>query len=713
MDYSGVGTEFKSAFSAIAKYQNRPSSYTVLYSSTVDEDLVNPTQDLVERLSRRIGLWSSLYSPRQLYKGDAPLPGLAVLEDGTFLSVLEETATGNYLVSGLSGMTETEEISRNELRQYKPSSYFSLSQLYLNQQDPTESQAELAIEKKHWFFGSLAPFWRSYVVVAIAALFINLIALASPLFVMNVYDRVLPNEAISTLWVLAVGVSLALLFDLLLKTSRAAVIDYTGRKLDIRLSQMIFDKVIGSKISARPFSTGEYANRATQYEFVREFFSSNTIATFVDTVFIFIFLIAIWFIAGPLVFIPMFAFILVILIGFIAQYRISKRIASAANEAAQRQSLLVESIITAETIKCLRAEGAMSKRWRDLTVNSTYTSEQIKQITSTAANQTQFVQQLVTVGLILLGTNLFTTGDVTMGAIIASVILSGRAVAPLSQLTMTIARFRQVLLSLSILNKVMEQEDDEPVSIGFVNRKILSGEIAFENVSFQYDEDSDKALSSVNFKIKAGEKVGIIGRIGSGKTTIGRLLAALYEPQEGRVLIDKIDCQQYHPAEVRSAVALAGQSSDLFSGTVKENLLLANSSSEDEDLINVSEVSGINEFISSHPKGFDMQVGENGNSLSSGQKQSVTIARLLLSNPKIVFLDEPSGAMDQVSEKNLISNLGNVIKPETTLIMATHRFSMLSLVDRIIVLDKGKVIADGPKNDVIAALKRQGQSTGR
>ena len=708
-----LGTSFKFAFQAIAKYQNRPSSSTVLFSSTAEEDLTKPTQDLMERLARRIGLWCNLSNSRSLLKGDVPLPGILLAEDGSYIALLSETTEGNFICAGFDDSDDFEELSNAELKKIPSATFLSFSQVYINNDVFSKNGQTSEIEKRHWFFGSISNFWRSYLLVALAALFINLIALSSPLFVMNVYDRVLPNEAISTLWVLAIGVSIALLFDFTLKTARASIIDYTGRKVDLRLSQLIFEKVLSTTMSARPFSTGEYANRATQYEFVREFFSSSTIATFIDTIFVFIFLSAIWLISGPLVLVPTVAFIIVIVIGFVAQYRISKRIAAAANEAAQRQALLVETILTTETIKCLRAEGALSKRWRELTVNSTYTSEQIKQISSTAANSTQFVQQLVTVGLILMGTYLFAEGKVTMGAIIASVILSGRAMAPLSQLTMTIARFRQVLLSLSILNKIMEQPDDAPSSIGFVNREVLGGAVTFENVNFQYSEEADKALDGLNFNILAGEKVGIIGRIGSGKTTIGRMITSLYVPQEGRILIDGIDCQQYHPAEVRSAVALAGQSGDLFSGTIKENLLLANSSASDAELLEVAKKAGIATFISRHPKGFDMQVGENGNALSAGQKQSVTIARLLLTKPKIIFLDEPSGAMDLLSERNLIKNLKETMSPETTLILATHRYSMLELVDRLIVLDNGKVIADGPKNDVIEALKTQGQSVAK
>jgi ATP-binding cassette subfamily C protein LapB len=507
--------------------------------------------------------------------------------------------------------------------------------------------------------------------------------------------------------VLAVGISVAFLFDFMLKFARASLIDYTGRKIDLKIAYVLFQKVMNTSLSARSMSTGEYVSRVSQYEFVREFFTSNTIATMIDTCFVFIFIAVVYSIGGPLAYVPAVALVAVVIIGLVAQTLISRRVAAAANEAALRQSMLVETIYTTETVKGLRAEGLLLKRWRDLTINSSATNEQIKSISAFAVNATQFVQQLVTVGIILVGAYLFREGHVTTGAIIASVILSGRAVSPLGQLAMTLARFRQALLSLRILDKIMEQPEDTPDASGFVNRVIARGDIAFENVHFRYPQADQDALDGLSFSIRSGEKVGIIGRIGSGKTTIGRLMSRLYQPSEGRVLIDGIDMQQFHPSEVRSAVAVAGQTSDLFSGSVKDNLLMGNPNASDEDLIEVSRKVGIESFVARHPRGFDMQVGENGGNLSAGQKQSVAIARLLLADPKIIFLDEPSGAMDLASERHLIGCLRQAIAPDVTLILSTHRYSMLDLIDRLIVIENGKLIADGPKEQVIAALQRK------
>jgi len=312
----------------------------------------------------------------------------------------------------------------------------------------------------------------------------------------------------------------------------------------------------------------------------------------------------------------------------------------------------------------------------------------------------------VTVVLVVAGAYIFAAGDITTGAIIAVVMLSGRAVAPLGQIAVTLSRLRQALLSLRILNSIMSQPEDLPNTVGFVNRPIRNGEVDFKDLTFVYPGTEAKVLKGLTFRVAAGERVGIIGRIGSGKTTIGRLLGRLYLPTAGELLIDGIDVRQYHPAEIRTAVGIAGQTGDLFSGTVKENLLMARPDATDDEIIAAARMGGVDEFVSSHPRGYDMNVGERGNNLSGGQKQAVAIARLLLARPKIVFLDEPSSSMDLASEKQLIRHLSQSFDRHTTIIISTHRFSMLELVDRLIVVEQGRVVADGPKAQVLQALTK-------
>lgn len=710
IELPAAATDFRSAFRTVAAYLGRPSSETVLFSGVPDTDLDPPDFDAVERLARRIGLSTVLRSRGDLRAGNVDFPALAVFSDGLALPLLEERSDAGPEGAIVCGFAEPGQrqptITAGELLRRQPDAILCLSVVYGNTSEEATVGEAAEIEQPHWLTGTLAPFWRTYLQVALAALFINVIALATPLFTMNVYDRVLPNEATATLWVLAIGVSLALLFDLLLKTARASLIDYAGRKADLRLSSLLFDKILNSTLAARPMSTGEYASRITQYEFVREFFTSNTISVLIDTVFVFLFLAVIYLVAGWIVAIPAVAFALAFVVGLFAQYRIGKRVAAAANEAAQRQSLLVETISTMETVKSLRAESNLLRRWQELSKHASRTGEQIKQIAANTANTMQFVQQIVTVMIVLAGSYSFAAGDVSMGAIIATVMLAGRTVAPLGQIAMTLSRLRQAMLSLRILNRIMEQEEDRPSTVGFVNRTVASGDVSFQNVCFTYPGSDQQVLNGLTFSIRKGERVGIIGRIGSGKTTLGRLMGGLYPPGSGRILLDGIDIRQYHPAEVRSAVAVAGQSTDLFSGTVKENLLIAQPGASDEELLEVARATGIDAFVSNHPRGFDMPVGERGSQLSGGQKQAMTIARLLLTRPKIVFLDEPSGAMDLASERLLIQNLKKAFDSSVTVIISTHRYSMLELIDRLIVIDQGRVIADGPKKQVIEALQQ-------
>lgn len=695
---------FKSCFSAVAAYLGRPSAETVLFSGVPISATRIEVQE-IRHLAERIGLETTEFEHRDFARGRFDLPAIIFRPNRLPIAILAEQRDGAEFLTGPQEDGRTS-ISRAELMATPIAGGVGFSITYANTAEDMNVGNAARIERPHWLYGTLGMFWRSYSRVALAAIFINLLAIASPIFTMNVYDRILPNKSISSLWVLAIGVSTAILFDLLLKTARAALIDHAGRKADLRISYMLFEKVLNTSLSARPASTGEYANRVSQYEFVREFFTSNTVSTFIDTAFVFIFLLVIYAIAGWLVIVPIIAFIAAVIIGLVAQHRIGKRVAASMNEASQRQALLVESISTVETIKSLRAEAYLLRKWREHSKNAANTSEKIKELSSAAANMTQFVQQLVTVGLVVAGAYAFDSGAVSTGAIIAAVMLSGRAVAPLGQLAMTISRFRQAMLSLRVLNSIMEQPEDRPDTVGFVNRPIRVGALTLRNVGFAYPGTETDVLTAINLSINPGERVGIIGRIGSGKTTFGRLVGRLYLPTTGELLLDGIDVRQYHPSEVRAAVGIVAQAGDLFSGTIKENLLMARPEATDEEIIAAAKAAGVDEFVSRHPRGYDMNVGERGTNLSGGQRQAVAIARLLMTRPKIVFLDEPSGSMDLASERQLIKQLKTAFDDKTTLIISTHRYSMLEIVDRLIVVEQGRIVADGPKEKVIQALQK-------
>jgi ATP-binding cassette subfamily C protein LapB len=564
-------------------------------------------------------------------------------------------------------------------------------------------------EDEHWFWGAIARLWPTYAYVALAAAFINVLAIASPLFTMNVYDRVLPNKAIPTLWVLAIGMTVALVFDLAMRSLRSWLIDSAGRRADVLLASRIYAHVMAIQLTARPATTGSFASHLKEFEQVREFFTSSTIATFTDMLFFFVFLLVIAQIGGPIAYVPAVAAVLIAIIAFAFQFPLNKAAHANSAEAAQRHSLLVETIASLETVKAIRAESHLQKLWEGFVGSSSRTVERVRGLTTKLSHISMTIQQLVSVAVVIVGAYLFQTGHVSTGAIIACVMLASRCVAPLGQFAMVAARSQQSLSSLKHLNKVMEMPSERPISKTFLSQPIGNCHIQFQNVTFAYPGSNLPAVNGLNFTIKPGERVGIIGKIGSGKTTIGRLLIKLYEPQDGAILIDGVDMRQFHPHEVRRAIGLLGQDADLFHGTVRSNILLGSPQATDADLIEAARLAGVDDFVRRHPAGFDMPVGERGQALSGGQKQSVALARTLIGRPKAIFLDEPSSAMDLASERQLIEQLRGILKAGQTVIVSTHRYSMLELVDRLIVLANGKVAADGPKEQVLEALKQQTQ----
>ncbi|WP_108883628.1 type I secretion system permease/ATPase [Anderseniella sp. Alg231-50] len=557
----------------------------------------------------------------------------------------------------------------------------------------------------HWFWGAVAKLWPAYVRVILAAALVNILALASPLFIMNVYDRVLPNKAVSTLWVLASGVCLAILFDFLFRNIRSWLTNAAGRRADVLLATRLFSHAMSLKLGDRPETTGSFASQLREFDAVRDFFTSSTLATLTDLCFFGLFVFVIYQIGGPIAAVPVIGAALVVIFGLAIQLPLRSAARKTQKEAAQRHSLLVESIAGLETIKTLRAEGVLQRLWEGLVGKTAKTMERSRKLQALITNVTTAVQQMVTIGVVLAGTYMFDAGQITMGAIIACVILAGRSVAPFGQFASLLARSQQSFAALSTLNALMRLESERPLGKNFVNTDIEPGLIEFRGVSMTYPNSPTPALSEFNLTIRPGERVGIIGKIGSGKTTIGRLLAGIYHAQTGHLLIDGVDIRQHHPHTVRRAIGVAGQDSDLFHGTVRSNILLGAGDVSDEEFLSATRLSGVDDFTMKHPSGYDMEVGERGALLSGGQRQSVCLARLFIRRPRIAFLDEPSGSMDLASERALIGELKSSFSSDQTLIVSTHRYSMLELVDRLVVIANGKVAADGPKDRVLKALK--------
>jgi ATP-binding cassette subfamily C protein LapB len=567
-------------------------------------------------------------------------------------------------------------------------------------------------KRSHWFWSEVWKVRREFWPVLLAALVVNLLAFAMPLFTMNVYDRVIPNKAISTLWVLALGVVMALGFDFVLRVARARLIDEVGKKLDAKLSQKLFEKVMNLPMANRQGSTGAFARRVSEYEMVRDFFASTTVVLAVDVVFLVLFLGLITVLAGWLVVVPIIGIIIMFVAGMSLQRAMGRAALDAQADSSLQHSVLVESIGGAETLKAARAESQMLGRWRRYSSMSATTSERMRRLTAVAVNLASISQQMISVGLLIGGFYQFQQGDMSMGAIIAIIMLSGRSLQPIGQLAFLITRGKQATATLDSLQKMMESDDERQVAMRSIVPEIRAGHIELDGISFRYPNAARDSLSELKLKINPGERIGVIGRVASGKSTLGRLLCGLYAPTEGVMLVDGLDSRQYHPHQLREAFRFVAQDAEVFSGTVRDNLMLGAAKADDQQLIDAVIRSGADIFLSRDAAGFDLPVGERGSFLSGGQRALLVLARALVSPSKLLYLDEPTGSMDTQTELYFIEHLKSALAPDQTMIVATHRHNMLSIVNRLIVIDGGKIIADGPRDEVmkrLAAATQQGE----
>ena len=559
-------------------------------------------------------------------------------------------------------------------------------------------------KRRHWFWSEVWKVRREFWPVLLAALIVNLLAFAMPLFTMNVYDRVIPNKAVATLWVLALGVLLALVFDFTLRVARGRLIDEVGRRLDARLSQKLFEKVMNLPMSDRQGSTGALARRVSDYEMVRDFFASTTVVLAVDLTFLILFLAFITFVGGWLVLVPLAGIAVMLTAGLSLQRSMGKVALDVQADSSLQHSVLIESISGAETLKAARAEGQMLGRWRRYASMSAATSERMRKLSAVAVNLASISQQSISVGLLIGGFYRFQAGDMTMGAIIAIIMISGRSLQPVGQLAFLITRGKQAFATLDSLQRMMEAQDERQTAVLSIVPEIRTGHLELRNVSFRYPNASRDALDGIDLKINPGERIGVIGRVASGKSTLGRVLCGLYAPTGGEMLVDGLDSRQYHPHQLREAFRFVSQDADVFSGTVRDNLMLGAAQADDNQLIDAVVRSGADIFLSRDAAGFDLPVGERGSRLSGGQRSLLVLARALVSPSKLLFLDEPTGSMDTQTELYFIEHLKTALASDQALVVSTHRHNMLSILDRLIVIEAGKIIADGPRDQILKHL---------
>jgi len=563
------------------------------------------------------------------------------------------------------------------------------------------------VRERHWFWAAIMENRRLYRDALIAALLINLFAMAMPLFTMNVYDRVVPNNAVETLWVLAIGITLVVIFNMILSTARSYVVDSASKRVDVRLSAQIMERVLDLRLEGRPVSVGSFAANLRSFESIRDFIASATITTLVDLPFILLFLLALAWISPWMVLPPLVAIVLILLVSLAAQARMESLTMASFQASSQRNATLVEALTGLESVKTLNAQGSIQRNWERATEYIALTGGKLKLISSSTVGFVQAVQQLVSISVVIIGVYQAQESAISMGGIIAASMIAGRCLAPLGQVAGLLMQYQNARTSLGSIDNYMKLPVERPAEAEFLHRPVFHGGIEFRDVTFAYPGSKQPVLKKVSFKLKPGEKVGIIGRIGSGKTTLEKLALALYQPTEGAVLLDGVDVRQIDPADVRRAIGHVPQDPLLFYGSLKHNLAMGAPYADDASILAAANLAGVTDFANLHPDGFDMVIGERGESLSGGQRQSVAVARALINDPPILLLDEPSSNMDHQSEAQLRKRLGEASATKTILLV-THRTALLDLVDRLIVIDNGHIVADGPKEQVVEAL-RQGR----
>ena len=545
----------------------------------------------------------------------------------------------------------------------------------------------------HWFFSAFKKSKWLYVQVMIAAMVSNFLSLTTALFTMTVYDRIIPNGAFESLIALSIGVIIALGFDFLIKSLRAKFIDIASKRADLEISRRLFDRILSLTPAEQRQKTGAMAGTIREFETLREFFNSSTLVILIDLPFVFFFIYVIYLIAGPLAYVPLLAVPLVLIVGLGIQPFLARITRGSVESGMNKQAVLVETLNGLETVTATGSGKLMKKRYEDALNDQSESGNKIRALSMFIVNFAASVQQYAQVAAIFFGVYLIIDGTITQGALIGAVILGGRTLSPLSQLANTLSRVNGALTAYKNLSSLIGKSFNSAENLAPISRPVLKGEIEFRNVSYKFEGTSQPVLKNLSFKIPAGQKVALVGKMGSGKSTLSRLVAGIYEPSEGAILVDGVDVRQIDPADIKKNIGIMLQDSWLFSGTIRENIQMGFNEYDDEHLLKVCKVAGVDDFVGAHPKGYDLEIKERGIGLSGGQKQTINLARSLIHDPQVLLLDEPTSSMDQGTEKKVVESLQK-ISQEKTMLIVTHRNPILTMVDRVFVLENGQVVAD-------------------
>ena len=661
----------------------------------------NLTPELLPQAASRAGLSAKLVRKGLNELPSMLLPCILMLKNKKALVLQELDIENNKAIVSLPETGGEEQLSIEELESNFVGYLFLIKQQYRGDRN---FDVHLDNSKEHWLWQKIKNTSSIYRDVIIASVMINIFALVSPLFVMNIYDKVVPNLAFESLWVLAIGAGIAYIFDLILKQLRGYLIDVAGKKIDIEVSSKLFAKVIGMPLEKRSPSVGGMAKQLGEFDSIREFLSSATISALVDLPFAILFMFCIWLVAGDLVIFPIIASILIISYTLLNQSKLRKAIEESNKFSSLRHGHLIECLSALESIKANGAEGVVQSAWQQMVGHTSTWLLKSKVITNSVLNFANFIVQISVVAVVVLGVYRVSDNLISMGGIIAAVMLTGRAISPIAKLAGLMTRSNQTLSALKQLDTLMEQDGEFEDKAHLASRTKLSGNIHADNISFRYPNASADSLQPMSVNIKQGERVAIVGHNGSGKTTLAKLLLGLYQPSKGNIQFDGLNHQQIHPSDLRKNIGYLPQDIVLFHGTIRDNILFGTRQVTEYQLIRAVQLSGVSAFTDHNSQGLDQQVGESGSALSRGQRQSIVLARAILNSPQILLLDEPTASLDARAEKQFIASI-NATAKDRTMLLITHKMDLLKLVDRILVLDKGKLIIDGPKDKVLAQLK--------
>ena len=656
----------------------------------------------MQQIDQAVAIWSQRFpdgpitklSAEALTKADYPVVWMS--DDGEKQRLLRGFQNGEYVAE--SSDWTVDNLSADEIATGR------IVQLQVHQDQSL--QAELAaFSAKDWFMYAARKRRGVFFEAVFASFVLSVFGLMSALYTMQVYDRVVPTKGFSTLWVLTIGVLLAIFFELVMKLVRSHMVDKASKAMDLELSGVFFSKALAIRSDCRPRSVGTFASQIRHFESVRNFMTSSTLFILADAPFALMFIVVIYILAGPVALVPLMMIPVGLIIGLSMRGPIERYTAENMEESNKKNGLLIEAIDGAESIKAASAEWKLENRWRELTQIITTTDLKSKLLTTFSTSSTQSIQQLSYVGIIAVGAYSIVNGNLTMGGLIACSIISGRALTPLAQMPSMIVQWKHAKIALDVLDGIMELPSERG-SQRLVVPDSCEGRVSVKQAAFAYEENAPQvAVEKLAFK--PGDRVAILGAVGSGKSTLIKLLSGLYQPQQGGVFLDDMDMSLVANEFVREHIGYLPQEVRLFNGTLRDNLVLGLPSLSDSQILKAAALTGLDQAIQNHPSGLEINISEGGKGLSGGQRQLVGLTRMLLARPKVLLLDEPTASMDTRLEELVMNHLFEQLSDDSVIVVATHKAGVLKHVNRIVVMDSGKVSLDGPKQEVLDYLTEQ------